>query len=183
MSGTADCKQINVCIQHLKMWFFFNFQGFLDLCPQSGGSCASPPCPRLNRRRGKVGNYGSQAGPVGLDWRRGGARPESGPAGHEAEKEGGGEAKVRWHFPTCYFSPLSTMCVSNMREEIWWWERCHLPAAGLDEVLELLFFFLKWRAESKQDVSPLHNWSFILFFFYIKSSFANDKGWSINGNV
>ena len=48
---------------------------------------------------GEAKSDGPETGPVGPDGRRGGARAESGPTGHEAAKERGGEAEVRWDYP------------------------------------------------------------------------------------
>lgn len=68
------------------------------------------PPPGPAPQRGEVRSNGPEAGPVGPDGRRGGARPEGGAARHEAAQEGGGQAEVReapaaaaataglWHF-------------------------------------------------------------------------------------
>lgn len=80
----------------------------------SCSSCLGPPAAAASAaaRCGEAGNNGSETGPVGPDGRRGGARLESGPAGHEATEEGGGEAEVSWDLPCqrWVFFSLSLLC-------------------------------------------------------------------------
>lgn len=74
-----------------------------SLALPSGSSQPRPPEPQrprpplLDQQLGaaKARDDGPEAGPVGPDGRRGGARLEGRPAGHEAAKEGRGEAEVR----------------------------------------------------------------------------------------
>lgn len=69
---------------------------------------------------GEARNDGPETGPVGPDGWRGGARLESGPAGHEAAKEGGGEAEVRWDFPASAFLVFLHICHihGNLRVDV-----------------------------------------------------------------
>ncbi len=85
-------------------------QGCPSLGPQSSSARASPRPPFFDQQlsSGEARNDGPEAGPVGPDGRRGGARLESGAAGHEAAKERGGEAEVRWNSPASAFSSIFT---------------------------------------------------------------------------
>lgn len=83
-------------------------QGSPSLGPPSCSARAPPSAPTLDQH-GEAGDHGPEAGPVRPDGRRGRACPESGPAGHEAAEEGGGEAEVSLFFLvffTIYFTSL-----------------------------------------------------------------------------
>lgn len=80
--------------------------------------------PHLDQQsqRGEARNDGPEAGPVGPDGRRGRARVESGPAGYEAAKEGGGEAEVRWDSPASSFSSIFTHIRRHLGYRVIWEE-------------------------------------------------------------